>query len=321
MKFLRKLIIDTDTGSDDAVALMMAALSPEIELLGVTTVCGNVPLELGTRNALMTLQVCGRSDVAVYPGAQRPLFRELVTAVNVHGQDGMGDRGLIHPARQPSDIHAVDFILDSVKKTDDVELVMLGPATNIALALLRDRRTMQRVRRIYTMGTAGFGPGNTTPVAEFNVYADAESYKILLQSGIPITIIGYDMCVAEAAWTRADIEAIRQPGTVGEFAVDCNSALLAYNLNRANDYSIDLPDAVAMSVALWNDTALRVIPAYCFCCTVEEPSYGQVIINDPAHTLAIPKHLPPCNADIVAAFDGAAYKRRLAGLLKARSHS
>ncbi len=312
---MRKMIIDTDTGSDDAVALMMAVLSPEIDVLGVTTVCGNVPLHLATQNALMTLEICS-ADIPVYPGAIKPLFRDLVTAVNVHGDDGMGDIGLIHPAKKPSDINAVDYILDTIANDpDEIDVVMLGPATNIALAILHDRAVMSRVRHIYTMGTAGFGPGNTTPVSEFNVYVDAESYKILLQSGIPITIIGFDMCLGESAWNKTDLETVHASGPIGAFAVDCNTELLNYNLRRCGEHIVDLPDAVAMGVALWDDVALESRPTYCHCCVEDGPCYGQVIVYDPEQTFAIDYEIPPCNASVIAKVDAALYKQRLAALL------
>lgn len=113
---MRKFVIDTDTGSDDAVALMMAVLSPEVEVLGLTTVCGNVPLDKATLNALMTLEVCGREELEVYPGLDRPMCREAVTAVNVHGDDGMGDLDLIHPKKAPASVHAVDYILEQARR-------------------------------------------------------------------------------------------------------------------------------------------------------------------------------------------------------------
>lgn len=182
---LRKLIIDTDTGSDDAVALMMALLSDNIEVIGITTVCGNVPLDLATKNALMTSEICN-SQVPIFAGADKPLFRNLVTAVNVHGNDGMGDCDLIHPTTKPANGHAVDFILETVKSNpDQIEIVALGPVTNIALAILKEPETMKKVKHIWSMSTGGFGPGNTTPVAEFNVFVDAESFSALLNSEIP----------------------------------------------------------------------------------------------------------------------------------------
>ena len=162
----RKFIIDTDTASDDAAAIMMAALSDDIELLGVTAVSGNVDVEQAGLNALQTLEVCGRADVPVYPGAKRPLFHERKATVSVHGKDGMGDKGIIHPAGKMQDRRAVDFILDTVKKyPGEVEIAVLGPATNIALAVLTDRDAMKNVKRIWSMGTPGFGPGNATPVS------------------------------------------------------------------------------------------------------------------------------------------------------------
>lgn len=312
---MRKMIIDTDTGSDDAVALMMALTSPEIDVLGITTVCGNVPQDLATKNALMTVQICGK-DTPVYPGASSPLFRELVTAVNVHGQDGMGDMDLIHPLVQPKQMHAIDYILSMVEAyPQEIELVMLGPATNIALAILKSPETMKKIKHIYSMGTSGFGPGNTTPVAEFNVYVDAEAYQVILQSQIPLTIIGFDLCIGDAAWNKQDMQRIASSGTVGKFAVTCNQELLNYNLRNSRSYVVDLPDAVAMGVALWEDIVLEKCSAYCYCCTKEAPAYGQVIIYDPCAGLSIDQDLPPANAAVIKKIDTQLFKRRLEKLL------
>ena len=168
---MRRFIVDTDTASDDAAALMIAALSEEIDLLGVTIVAGNVGLKQATDNALMTLEVCG-SDAPVYLGAKRPLFRERHETISVHGKDGMGDCDIIHPKRSPEEKRAVEFILEQVERyPNEVELVVLGPATNIALAILTDREIMSKVKHIWSMGTPGFGFGNATPVSEFNVSA------------------------------------------------------------------------------------------------------------------------------------------------------
>lgn len=318
---MRKFIIDTDTGSDDAVALMMAVLSPEIQVLGITTVSGNVGLEQATRNALMTLEVCAR-EVPVYPGLDRPMFRSVVTAENVHGEDGMGDLDLIHPQREPEAIHGVDFLLEQVRRyPGEIELVMLGPATNVAAAILRDRKAMAGIKHIWSMGTSGFGRGNTTPVAEFNVYADADSYRVLVESGIPLTIIGADVSLGtaawEAAWNQGDMERAAASGPVGRFAVDCNRALLAYNL-RNGVYMVDLPDAVAMSVALWDEVTLESKECGCYCHTGEDPCYGQVIFYDPAEELAIPTRMPAAKATVITKLDGALYKKRLEALLAGR---
>ena len=172
---MRRFIIDTDTASDDAAAIMIAAMSPQIDLLGVTIVAGNVGLAQAADNALMTLEVCG-CDAPVFLGARQPLFHDRHETISVHGKDGMGDCGIIHPQKSPETMRAVEFILSQVEKyPDEVELVVLGPATNIALAVLTDREIMSHVKHICSMGTPGFGSGNATPVSEFNVFIDARA--------------------------------------------------------------------------------------------------------------------------------------------------
>ena len=237
---MRKMIIDTDCGSDDAVALMMALKSRDISVKAITAVGGNVPL-----------------DFAV--GAVRPLFRELVTAVNVHGKDSMGDAGLIRPTLLPENEHAVDAIIRIVKSCpDEIELVTIGPATNIALAIIKDPDTMKRVKQIYTMGTSGFGPGNCTPVSEFNVYVDAEAFHIMITAGIPVTIIGFDLCLGKSALTKTELDTLMSSGKKeAMFAVTCNRMVVDYNIAANGQYFLDLPDAVAMGVMLWDDIVLE----------------------------------------------------------------
>lgn len=305
---MRKIIIDTDTGSDDAAAILTAMAASDVEVLGLTTVSGNVPLEQATLNALQTLEVCG-AEVPVYKGASAPLFRPLVTATSVHGKDGLGDQGLVHPIRKPQEGHAVDFILDMARKhPGELELVTLGPVTNIAIALMKDREAMKGIKHIWSMGTAGFGVGNCTPVAEFNVFVDAESYAYFLESGIPITIIGFDLCLGKTAFWKEDLDEMAQSGPVGQFVTDCTKVLLSYNLRAKNEYNIDLPDAVAMGVALWPDIVVESVNAYCYCCTKEEPAYGQVIIYDPAIPLSVGVPIPPANAAIIKRIDSEKFK-------------
>ena len=315
---MRKIIIDTDTGSDDAAAIMMAVADPNIEILGVTTLGGNISLEQTTKNALQTLEVCS-VDIPVYPGASRPIFRNLVMAAGVHGNDGMGDQDLVHPVGKPQNQHAVDFILETIRKyPDEVELVLLGPATNVALAIMKDRETMKRTKHIWSMGTAGFGPGNCTPVAEFNVYVDADSYAVVLTSGIPMTIMGFDLCLGQAAMQKEDLEYLKKASSAGAFAAKCTTALLNYNLQKRGEYFVDLPDAVAMGVALWPDIVKEDVYAYCYCCTKEEPAYGQVIIFDVNQPLSIDYEIPAANATVIRTIDYAEFKKRfknaLAGL-------
>lgn len=315
---MRKIIIDTDTGSDDAVALIMALKSQDIKVEAITTVCGNVPLDYATKNALMTVEVANAAYPPVYIGAEKPLFRELVTAINVHGNDGMGDCNLINPTLNSEKKHAVDAILDIVDNNPgEIEIVTIGPVTNIALAILKAPNTMKKVKHIYSMGTSGFGPGNTTPVAEFNVYVDAEAYSLMMKSGIPITIIGFDMCIGEAALNKSDIQFLLNSGNkAAEFSIKCNRSLLHYNLQRSGDYIIDLPDAVAMGVVLWPEIILEAKECYCYTCTIEEAAYGQVIIND-GSKLAISDgfagHLP--NSIVCKALDNKLFKSKMLELL------
>ncbi|MEC0300394.1 nucleoside hydrolase [Peribacillus frigoritolerans] len=315
---MRRLIIDTDTGSDDAVALIMALKSTNFKVEAITTVCGNVPVELATKNALMTIEVANGQKPPLYVGAGKPLMRDLVTAVNVHGEDGMGDCNLINPTLLPETKHAVDAILEIIENNPgEIEIVTIGPVTNIALAILKAPETMKRVKRIYSMGTAGFGPGNTTPVAEFNVYVDAEAYSIMMKSGIPISIIGFDICLGEAAWNREDMEfLIECQKEEAVFAVQCNRSLLEYNLQASGGHFVDLPDAVAMGVVLWDDIVIEDKLCYCYVCTTEEATYGQVIVND-GSKLAISDgfagHTP--NATICKTIDNQLFKKRLLEIL------
>ncbi|MBR6790484.1 MAG: nucleoside hydrolase [Oscillospiraceae bacterium] len=305
---MRKFIIDTDTGSDDAAAILITLAEPDIEILGLTTVSGNVPLAQATLNALQTLEVVG-SSLPVYKGAAAPLFRPLVTADSIHGRDGLGDCGLVHPVRGPEESHGADFILEMAKKyPGELELITLGPVTNIALALMKDRETMKGIKHIWSMGTAGFGVGNCTPVAEFNVYVDAESYAYLLESGIPMTIVGFDLCLGKTAFWKEDLEELRESGAAGKFVTDCTNVLLSYNLRERGEHNVDMPDAVAMGVALWPDIVEDSLDAYCYCCTKEEPAYGQVIIYDPSMPLSVGTPIPPANAKVIRRIDTEKFK-------------
>lgn len=315
---MRNFLIDTDCGSDDAVALMMALKTKDICLRAITTVGGNVPMDLATQNALMTMEITGAQKPPLYKGADRPLFRNLVTAVNVHGEDGMGDADLIHPTIVAEEEHAVDAIIRLARSyPETLEIVTLGPVTNIALAIMKDRETMKKVKHIYCMGTAGFGLGNCTPVSEFNVYVDAEAFHIMLTSGIPITIIGFDVCLGDSALTKAELEILKNSTEkAAVFAVDCNQKLLQYNQEAYNEYIVDLPDAVAMSVALWGDVAVEKKMCYAYVCLKVEEAYGQVILND-GRKLAIREGFgdTPPNVEVCTRIDAALYKSRLLSLI------
>lgn len=275
---MRKWIIDTDTASDDSCAIMLAALSPDIEILGVTAVAGNVCVEQAADNALMTLEVCG-CDAPVFLGAKRPMLRERKDTISVHGKDGMGDMDIIHPTRRPEKTRAVDFILDTVAANpDEVELIVLGPATNVALAILTDREIMSHVKHIWSMGTPGFGPGNATPVAEFNVFIDAEAYSVMLDSGIPVTIAGFDLCTGEIGFDKKELAILEAGNAPGKFLEKATKVILQFNIDTRGAYLVDLPDAIAVAAALWDDFVTGSVECFCTCSTLPGETYGQVIM-------------------------------------------
>ena len=192
----RKIIIDTDPGQDDAVAILLALASPqEVEVLGITTVAGNVPLELTSRNALITCEVAGRTDIPVYAGCDRPLRQNLVTAEHVHGKTGLDGPDLPEPRMQLTEGHGADFIINTLMRAPEgtVTLCTLGPLTNIGSAIERAPGILARAKEIVMMGGAYFEVGNITPTAEFNIYVDPDAADIVFKSGIPITVLPLDV--------------------------------------------------------------------------------------------------------------------------------
>lgn len=190
-----KIIIDTDPGQDDAAAIFLALASPELEVLGITAVAGNVPLALTARNARIVCEMAGRTDVPVFAGADQPLTRPLVTAEHVHGKTGLDGPELIEPTMVLQDMPAADFIVETILAEDPgtVTLCTIGPLTNIALALAQSPEMAPRVRQIVLMGGAYFEQGNITPSAEFNIYVDPEAAQAVFGAGIPIVMMPLDV--------------------------------------------------------------------------------------------------------------------------------
>lgn len=190
-----RIILDCDPGVDDAVALLLAFAAPEaIELVGITTVAGNVPLAETTRNALRICALAGRSDVPVFAGCARPILPGDRPPGGVHGSDGLGDIGLPDAAFGPRPQHAVDFIIDAVTAAPGaITLCPIGPLTNIALALLKEPAIAKKIKDIVFMGGAAFCPGNSTPEAEFNIWFDPHAAEVVASSGVPLTMFGLDV--------------------------------------------------------------------------------------------------------------------------------
>ncbi|MBV6636886.1 nucleoside hydrolase [Mameliella alba] len=217
----RKIIIDTDPGQDDAVAILLALASPaELEVLGITAVAGNVPLELTARNARMVCELAGKPETPVFAGCDRPLAHDLVTAEHVHGKTGLDGPDLPEPTMPLQDGDAVDFIIDTLRAQPEktVTLCPLGPLTNIAAALQRAPDIATRIQEIVLMGGAYFEVGNITPAAEFNIYVDPEAAEIVFKCGAPITVMPLDV-THKALVTSARNEAFRALGTPVGIAV------------------------------------------------------------------------------------------------------
>jgi purine nucleosidase len=213
----QKIIIDTDPGQDDAVAILLALASPELEVLGITCVAGNVPLPLTARNARIVCELAGRRDVPVFAGCDRPLKRRLVTAEHVHGKTGLDGADLPDPNMPLQTGHAVDFLIETLRNepAGSVTLVPIGPLTNIATAMTRAPDIVPRIGWIVLMGGAYFEVGNITPAAEFNIYVDPEAADTVLRAGVPVTMIPLDV-THRALTTRPRVEAFRAlPGRVG----------------------------------------------------------------------------------------------------------
>ncbi|NOD95893.1 nucleoside hydrolase [Ruegeria sp. HKCCD6228] len=217
----RKIIIDTDPGQDDAVAILLALASPEdIEVLGITAVAGNVPLELTAKNARIVCELAGRTDIPVYAGCHRPLNRPLVTAEHVHGKTGLDGPDLPDPQMPLAEGHAVDFIIDTLRaeEPDTVTLCPLGPLTNIATAFSKAPDIVDRVQEIVLMGGAYFEVGNITPTAEFNIHVDPEAADIVFKSGRPIVVMPLDV-THKALVTQPRNDAFRALGNKVGIAV------------------------------------------------------------------------------------------------------
>lgn len=188
----RKVILDCDPGHDDAIAILLAAGNPNIELVGITIVAGNAEIEKTTTNALQVCEIARNYDVPVLQGAGEPLIRKRETAPSIHGDSGMDGPVLPAPTRTVGEEHAVDFIIRELMESDgDITLVPTGPLTNIAMAMRREPAILSKIQEIVIMGGGTFG--NWTPAAEFNIYVDAEAAKVVFESGVPITMMGLDL--------------------------------------------------------------------------------------------------------------------------------
>ena len=208
-----KIIIDTDPGQDDAVAILLALASPEFDVLGITAVAGNVPLPLTSVNSLKMCELANRTEIAVFAGCDQPLERELVTAEYVHGKSGIDGAALSEPTMELQPGHAVDWIISTLESSDgDITVCTLGPLTNIGAALLKAPHIAEKVQQLVLMGGGFFEGGNTTPAAEFNIYVDPHAADIVFRSGIDLVMMPLDV-THKALITAPRLEAF---GAIGK---------------------------------------------------------------------------------------------------------
>ncbi|MCY4063559.1 MAG: nucleoside hydrolase [Chloroflexi bacterium] len=248
----RPFLIDTDAGSDDAVAILMALRCADVDVRAITVVAGNVPLPQGLVNSLYFTELCD-TDVPVHAGAAGPMLREYVSADWFHGADGLGDWGdRYQPQRATaSDMHAIDAIIETARSTEDLVIVTLGPLTNLALALSKAPDIVPLVSRCVVMGGAACTNGNVTPAAEYNIWCDPEAARIVFRSGLPIEMVGWEFSIGEFVLSLDDIEFVRSIKTpYADFTIDCNiNGMRGYEI-QTGEIGISLPDGVAMAVAI-----------------------------------------------------------------------
>ena len=241
----RKIIIDTDPGQDDAVAILLALASPEdIDLLGITAVAGNVPLDLTQKNARIVCELAGRPDVKVFAGCDAPMTRKLVTAEHVHGKTGLDGPQMDDPTMPLQDQHGVDFIIDTLREEPPgtVTLCPIGPLTNIATAFERAPDIVARVQEIVLMGGAYFEVGNITPTAEFNIYVDPEAAKIVFDAGVPLTVMPLDV-THKALTTKPRIDAFRSMHTkVGDMVAAWTDFFERFDMEKYGSEGAPLHD-------------------------------------------------------------------------------
>jgi purine nucleosidase len=228
----------------------MALRAPDIRVVAITTVAGNVPVEQSSRNALYTVELCG-AHVPVFAGAEKPLLRTYESATWFHGRDGLGEHDYPPPKQSAAKLHAADAIIAAIEANPELVIVTLAPLTNLALAVAKRPEIAAKVGRCVVMGGAPCCEGNVTPAAEYNIWVDPEAARIVMRSGLPIELVGWHLSRGDAVLREDDIARILGFGNpVAKFAIECNShARKAYKVQTGED-GISLPDPVAMAIAL-----------------------------------------------------------------------
>lgn len=302
----RHFIIDTDTASDDAVALLMAHHWPDVVVDAITVVSGNVPLAQGSINARYTVEICEK-ETPVYEGADRPLVRERAHAEWFHGPDGMGDMRYPAPHRSPA---GQDGILQLIQRfgaaPGEITLVTLGPLTNIALALGIEPRLASWVKDCYVMGGNACCVGNVTPAAEYNIWCDPEAARMVFHSGMKILMVGWEHCRGGAELDHAEREQIYNFGTPrARFAMDCNKHALTAGRDIQGGQGLMLPDPVTMAIALDPNVCIQRREHYVDVACDNDVTRGMTVVDQ----LNVTNKTP--NIEVCWAIDFARWKETL----------
>tara|TARA_B100000686_G_scaffold48912_1_gene52330 strand:+ start:2154 stop:3062 length:909 start_codon:yes stop_codon:yes gene_type:complete len=248
---LRKIIIDTDTATDDAIAIIMALQYNDFDIRAITTVAGNVDIELATINALYTVELCNK-NIPVYRGCSQPLTRKLETSKFFHGKDGLGDTGPYNPRQKAENEDGVDRIISLVNNhPKEIEIIAIGPLTNIARAFQKHPSIIKKIKKLYVMGGIGEGKGNITQHAEFNFWVDPDAADIILNSGIEVRLIAWDTTQLFGYLNKENFNELEEINTpLSRFAIDIQQRGLEYYKIKYGEDKIDLADPLAMAVMI-----------------------------------------------------------------------
>ena len=280
---LLKILLDTDTAGDDTVAIMMAARAANAKLVGVTINCGNIRFDQEVENALYTLQVAGLSRrVPVYPGTRHPILKDWTTVENIHGKDGMGNSSFPRAKQRPSQDAAVDAIVDTINsEPGEITLVEIAPMTNLALAIRKDPSIVKKVKEFYFMGGTNQYLGNVTPAAEFNFWVDPEAAKIVLGSGMPTTMVGWEICMKYGLIGPREYAEIGAMTTkYSEFFISVNRQVRKFMREERGMDATSCPDSITMSIVLNPKVATDVRKRFVDVDASDGISRGATIVDD-----------------------------------------
>ena len=302
----RKLIIDTDCGSDDAMAIAIALKDPAYEIAMFTTLVGNVSARQATANLLTVLKLTDAYYPPVYIGEERPLKREFIGSADTHGEDGMGDLGLVDYSLEHDEGHGVDMIIETLEdsKQGEIDIVAIGPLTNLGKVAMRRPDLLRKAGRILCMASQGFGEGNMSEFAEFNIFQDPEACQVLLDLRLDnLYFVSWEACLGECILDQDDIDELSNLSELSNFMIRCNRQLLELNRQRFEEDCLDMADPAAMIAYLHPECIEESRKYYCnVMLKDDDPHYGELLIED---------DIERANVYLISRLNGELYKKIL----------